>query len=236
MKIVGHRGWPEKYPENTYISMQAALKSGVDAIECDVQFNADGIPYLLHDETLLRVAGENISIHESSARELIKYSVHEPQRFNGQFKPCFLTSLQSLMPLMANFPDKILFLEIKKESFKHRTREEIVDALLGICLPIHKQLVFISYDYDVLKLVQKKSSNKIGFVLTSYCDDSEKQAHELKPDVIICNAKKLPDTALWAGPWEWMVYDIVEKSQAQALAKRGVKWIETWDCAKLVSV
>lgn len=52
--IVGHRGFAAQYPENTLLSLQAALDAGADGIESDLQLTADGVLILLHDETLDR--------------------------------------------------------------------------------------------------------------------------------------------------------------------------------------
>ena len=41
-KVVGHRGMPSRYPENTLPSFRAAIEAGVDAIEFDVHPTRDG--------------------------------------------------------------------------------------------------------------------------------------------------------------------------------------------------
>lgn len=55
--IIGHRGAAGHAPENTPASFAAAVALGVDAVEFDVQFTADGYPVVFHDETLQRMAG-----------------------------------------------------------------------------------------------------------------------------------------------------------------------------------
>ncbi|XP_026572431.1 glycerophosphoinositol inositolphosphodiesterase GDPD2 [Pseudonaja textilis] len=52
--LFGHRGAPMLAPENTMMSFQKALNCGLSVLETDVRVSADGIPFLLHDETLLR--------------------------------------------------------------------------------------------------------------------------------------------------------------------------------------
>jgi glycerophosphoryl diester phosphodiesterase len=52
--ILGHRGAPRAAPENTLRAFQAALDQGADGIELDVQPSADGVPVVLHDDTLDR--------------------------------------------------------------------------------------------------------------------------------------------------------------------------------------
>ncbi|PFH37744.1 glycerophosphodiester phosphodiesterase family protein [Besnoitia besnoiti] len=52
--LVGHRGLPELRPENTEVSFEAAAAVGCDGLESDVVVSADGVPFLLHDETFAR--------------------------------------------------------------------------------------------------------------------------------------------------------------------------------------
>ncbi|XUL91446.1 glycerophosphodiester phosphodiesterase [Streptomyces galilaeus] len=52
---VGHRGDPYRARENTVDSLRSALEQGADAVEFDVRVSRDGVPVLLHDETLQRL-------------------------------------------------------------------------------------------------------------------------------------------------------------------------------------
>src|SRR5437762_10196522 len=51
---IAHRGASGRAPENTHAAFAAALELGVDAIELDCQLSADGVPVVIHDETLER--------------------------------------------------------------------------------------------------------------------------------------------------------------------------------------
>ncbi|MGW1803482.1 glycerophosphodiester phosphodiesterase [Streptomyces sp. NPDC002078] len=52
---VAHRGDPYRVRENTIDSLRSALDRGADAVEVDVRLTRDGVPVLLHDETLERL-------------------------------------------------------------------------------------------------------------------------------------------------------------------------------------
>ncbi|MCT9093343.1 glycerophosphodiester phosphodiesterase [Streptomyces sp. ASQP_92] len=52
---VAHRGAPYRVRENTLPSIASALERGADAVEIDVRTTRDGVPVLLHDETLKRL-------------------------------------------------------------------------------------------------------------------------------------------------------------------------------------
>jgi glycerophosphoryl diester phosphodiesterase len=55
---LAHRGDSRRAPENTIPALLAALAHpACDGLEFDVQASADGVPILLHDDTLQRVQG-----------------------------------------------------------------------------------------------------------------------------------------------------------------------------------
>ncbi len=54
MFVVGHRGYPVKFPENTIPSFQAAIRVGAKGVELDVHMTADGQLVVIHDPTLRR--------------------------------------------------------------------------------------------------------------------------------------------------------------------------------------
>ena len=53
-KNIAHRGFSGKYPENTMLAFRKALETGCDGIELDVHLSRDGVPVVIHDETLDR--------------------------------------------------------------------------------------------------------------------------------------------------------------------------------------
>ncbi|PXW94117.1 glycerophosphoryl diester phosphodiesterase [Sphaerotilus hippei] len=56
---IAHRGAGTIAPENTLAAFRVGASHGFRAFECDVKLSADGIPYLMHDDTLLRTAGQD---------------------------------------------------------------------------------------------------------------------------------------------------------------------------------
>lgn len=53
-QIWAHRGACREAPENTLPAFERALAHGVDGVEFDVQLTADGVPVVIHDETVER--------------------------------------------------------------------------------------------------------------------------------------------------------------------------------------
>ena len=61
-KLVAHRGFAGKHPENTLEALEAAISLGVFKVELDVQLAGDTTPVMLHDTTLARTLDINESI------------------------------------------------------------------------------------------------------------------------------------------------------------------------------
>ena len=51
---IAHRGAGILAPENTLAAFRVGASFGYRAFECDVKLSADGVPFLLHDDTLER--------------------------------------------------------------------------------------------------------------------------------------------------------------------------------------
>ncbi|MFB0626573.1 glycerophosphodiester phosphodiesterase [Streptomyces sp. AB3(2024)] len=70
LTAVGHRGDPYRVRENTLASVRSAFARGADAVEVDVRLTRDGVPVLLHDETLQRLWGHDLRLDEVTAAQL----------------------------------------------------------------------------------------------------------------------------------------------------------------------
>lgn len=75
VRITAHRGSSARAPENTLAALRLAVEDGADYAEVDVQRTADGIPVLLHDATLKRVARDPRRLEQVSRAELSRMEV-----------------------------------------------------------------------------------------------------------------------------------------------------------------
>ena len=62
-RVIAHRGDAFRAPENTIDAAELAFQSGAFAWELDVHLSSDGVPVVIHDESLLRTTdvGERFS-------------------------------------------------------------------------------------------------------------------------------------------------------------------------------
>jgi glycerophosphoryl diester phosphodiesterase len=68
--VIAHRGNAEGKPENTLVSIAAALSSGATAVEVDVHFSRDRVPVVIHDDTLERTTSGTGRVADRTAAEL----------------------------------------------------------------------------------------------------------------------------------------------------------------------
>lgn len=70
MKVIAHRGYSGKYPENTMLAFQKAVEAGCDEIELDVHVTKDGQVVVSHDEVLGRAVDGEGAIKDHTWEEL----------------------------------------------------------------------------------------------------------------------------------------------------------------------
>lgn len=83
IKIIGHRGAMAYAPENSALSFVTAEEQGVDEIEFDVRLSSDGVPVILHDGHLDRVAPDvapGTLVQDTSWEQLKAISLPRGQR------------------------------------------------------------------------------------------------------------------------------------------------------------
>ncbi len=68
--VIAHRGGQYIFPENTLAAFKGAAELGVDALEMDVHRTADGVPVVIHDETVDRTTDGTGRVDQLTLTEL----------------------------------------------------------------------------------------------------------------------------------------------------------------------
>ena len=235
-QIVGHRGWPARFPENTLPGLVAAAQSGAQAVELDVQLTRDKVCVVLHDPDLVRVAGDKRCINELALAELAGISVHEQGRLGGVHQPTPIATLEQVCQALAK-ENVSLFIELKKESLAIASEQEFVRLALEQSVAAKRQRVMISFSETMVSIAKTEYGQKTGWVLSNYTVEQLTLLATLSPDVAIIDYKKIPpDTkVLPEGDWSWFVYDVVDKKIRDWCVDIGVSYIETWDIAAVLA-
>jgi len=127
--VIGHRGFPARFPDNSLEGVRAAINAGADGVEVDVRPSAEGVWVCHHDRTH---AGRKVS--SLSLAELRAAGVPS------------LAAVVDALPASAT-----LFVEVKPlaREVSHNT----VDTLLRLLEPRLERTMILSSSLSVLATV-----------------------------------------------------------------------------------
>lgn len=130
--VAAHRGWSEKYPENTMIAFKKAIELGVDQIETDIRMTSDGELVCIHDDTVDRTTNGKGKVCELSFEELrsLDAGILKGEEFAGERVPTFV----ELMELVKDHPTITLDIELKEypKSGREAIAYDVCDRVLKI--------------------------------------------------------------------------------------------------------
>jgi glycerophosphoryl diester phosphodiesterase len=229
-RLVAHRGFSQCYPENTLSALQAALRVGTRYVEFDVQFTADKVPVVFHDDELQRITGVSGTIHQFTATELSALRASESERFGDQFRDEPVPTLEAVLQVLSQWPEVTAFVEIKQGTVAQFGTAAVAQSMVAALAAHQHNCILISFDAPVLQAARGAGMQRIAWVISEWGDAARQQAEQLAPDVLFCNYKKIPDEdVLWPGEWSWALYDVVDPELALHWFSRGAQLIETWD-------
>ena len=146
--LIAHRCGGALAPENTLAGLGIAARLGCVAVEFDAMLSADGVPLLIHDETLERTAGVTGRVAALPAAALLATDVgrrHHPA-FSGETLPSLDAALRRCHTL-----GLAVNLEIKPaEGFEVATGREIGRALAALPPALRPALLLSSFSADAL--------------------------------------------------------------------------------------
>ena len=145
-KIFAHRGFSAKYPENTMLAFQKAVEIGADGVEFDVQLTSDGVPVIIHDEDLNRVAGENVLVKDLTYPELIRRDVS--YKFKGQVEKQAVPKLEEYFALVRDL-DFITNIELKTAYWEYPGIEQKVIDLID-AFSLRERVILSSFNHYTL--------------------------------------------------------------------------------------
>ncbi|TDQ41620.1 glycerophosphodiester phosphodiesterase [Aureibacillus halotolerans] len=149
MDIFAHRGASKAAPENTMASFQLALANDSDGVELDVHLSADGVPVVIHDNTLLRTAGIDAEVHTLSAADLTKCNANG--RWKGLHTP--IPTLDKVLQWGMHTP--LLFnIELKSSPTNDaHAPEKVLESVFQYSL--QKRCIVSSFSAELLTHVKK---------------------------------------------------------------------------------
>jgi glycerophosphoryl diester phosphodiesterase len=158
--IIAHRGASGLSPENTLAAFRKAVEIGAPAIECDVHLTADGVPIVIHDDSVDRTTDGSgkVSAFTSAALRRLDAGAWYGAPFAGERVPLLRETLQ----LCAG--KARLFVELKKGGGQALASA----ALVELDQAAQTDLAVISFDPELVEIIaQRRPDLPVGFLLGS---------------------------------------------------------------------
>lgn len=177
MKVIAHRGFSGKYPENTMLAFQKAEEAGCDEIELDVQLTKDNVLVIIHDEAIDRVSNGKGFIRDFTFEELQKFNINA--KFGDEFGFNPIPSFEEYLSWVKR-KQVTTNVELKTGKYYYKDLEEKVIAMIR-AFGLEDKVMFSSFNHlSLLRckeiipeiecgvLVLKEGIGNAGFYASKY--------------------------------------------------------------------
>lgn len=239
--IVAHRGAfkTKNLPENSIASLREAIRLNCAGSEFDIRITADDSLVIIHDPV-----HAGIKIEEVKFNDLVSYKLS-----NGETLPTLREYLQEGM----HQNETKLVLEIKPSRVSKQRSLLTAEKSLALVkeLGIEEKVIYISFDYDVIKKIIELNSNAPVQYL-----NGDKSPEQLKVDGVsgidynLAVFRKNPTwiesakqnkivlnawTVNNASDMDWLLshgFDYITTDEPELLAERIKKWKMKWQTGR----
>ena len=165
-KIIAHRGFSAKAPENTMAAFKKAIRIGADYFELDVHKTVDDSLLVIHDGKVDRVCSNGISgeIASMSFEDTRTVRMGYPEKFGKKFKQAGIPTLKEALHC-AKGRIKVC-IEIKVQDVEADVLKVVND------LDMNNDVIIFSFYYDVLEKIRALDANIPILYLKSTADDT----------------------------------------------------------------
>lgn len=139
--IGAHRGASILFPENSMAAFQAAINCGADFLELDVRLTKDGVPIVIHDESIDRT---------TSASGLVKDLTYSKIRKAGP--------IPSLLEVLTSYGNQVfLNIELKTSHDTQFLVNEVLNLLFEYGLV--ERVFLSSFDHSLLRQIRLQNTD-----------------------------------------------------------------------------
>ena len=153
--ILGHRGSPKRFPENTLASFEETLRAGADGFETDLRLLFDRTAVLFHDDELKEDQIESLTFTQCAERGAVVERLSDLAQFAGRGMMVLEVKRarweETILEQVREWPDIVI------ASFDHSVIAEM--RRRGATIPLG--ITFYGYMIDVAEYAQR--------VGASYC-------------------------------------------------------------------
>ncbi|MDR3425211.1 MAG: glycerophosphodiester phosphodiesterase family protein [Alphaproteobacteria bacterium] len=222
--VIAHRGAAARAPENTLAAFEAAFDDGARWIETDVQLTSDGVPVLMHDDTLERTTSGRGSVAAMTWNEMQRLDA------GSWFSPAFSQArVPSLTQTLAFAAQRNMRLNLELKPGQGRAQVTAMVALIEVAKiwPDNAPPPLItSFDLDALKVAaQMHPGWPRALLLGDWREDWRELATTTQASAVSINAALLtPErlATLRATSVPILAYTVNDPAQARDMLKTGV--------------
>ncbi|XP_065500714.1 glycerophosphodiester phosphodiesterase 1 [Caloenas nicobarica] len=154
---IAHRGGAHDAPENTLAAIRQAAKNGATGVELDLEFTADGVPILMHDETVDRTTDGSGRLSDLTFDEVRKLNPAAKHRLWSKFQGEKVPTLrEAVVESMRH--NLIIYFDVKGHA------SQAVDALKQVYLEfphLYNSSVVCSFMPDVVYKMRQADRNVV---------------------------------------------------------------------------
>ena len=164
---------------NTYSAVKGASDHNANYAEIDVQLSSDGIPVVIHDNDLSRLANERKNVSNLTAKELTKLTVYQ-----GNYQDKIPTLDGLIKKMKKNDIDVDLLIELKTEnSDSQKLAKEIIKVVEKN--NFEDRSIFMSLDYDAVTYLQQEHPEWwIGYCIYGSAGDLDESLWNMDIDFL----------------------------------------------------
>ncbi|MEI8198048.1 MAG: glycerophosphodiester phosphodiesterase family protein, partial [Phycisphaerae bacterium] len=218
---IAHRGASEAAPENTLAAFHEALRLGTPAIEFDVRLSGNGIPVVIHDETVDRTTwgkarGPVNRLALQDLQQLDAGSWKDP-RFADERIPTLEAALQVIVPTAL----PVMELKVPLDA-------ELLGELVQRFTTLDKVLVISFEPAWLIPLRRRWPQLPLGLLADEWTEDLPQRARNLDAGVVVLNVEALAPERVLAVQnsgllaWCFTGNDVGRVRACAALGVRGI--------------
>lgn len=183
--IVGHRGVSGRFPENTRVSIEAAIQLGLKWIEVDVQPTKDNVLVVCHDHTVNRCSNGDGRVDAHTLAEL--QTLDFGAWFSSEFRGEPIMTLETLLHL-ASVHGVNLNIEVKIDQQDTAAVTQQLKTMLDKGPLEPDAIVLSSFNHDIIRQLHQHCP---GYRLAVLSDRLRKKDWQLLEEVNAfgCNLK-----------------------------------------------
>jgi glycerophosphoryl diester phosphodiesterase len=179
--ISAHRGGRSEAPENTTAAFRYAAELGAPGAECDVHLSADGVPVVIHDDTVDRTTTGTGEIRDLTAEELAQLDARSTH--TGWPEPVSVPTFAQVLEVTKD----IAYFEVEIKADEPSRIAELVPLLIDEIdrAGMRERVRFISFDTDICALCHRLAPDMMLSLIVNQTTAAEiEQALELGCDGI----------------------------------------------------